>query len=151
MPQTSNKKRSGVTMVRGEPVGVKEGLDSDETVAEGLKATKSMGIANDDKIVAGDIVNDEDEDDCEECIEGSIQERQELKDESEVVARKGRGQEERSPCHGPASIADDDEYPQGTTPPICSPRHLLGSDLPFTDPADMKFADQEDPRSSRVS
>ncbi|KAG0077695.1 hypothetical protein BGZ92_001820 [Podila epicladia] len=143
-------------MVRSESVGVEEGLDSDETVAEGLKASKSMGSGNEDKIVAGDNVDDEDEDGGgEETVEGPIQERQELEDDSEVAAQIGEGQEEIfsgrslalgdwSPRHGPASIADDDDYPPGTTPPIYSPRHLLGSDLPSTDPADMNFVDQED-------
>ena len=52
-------------MVRGESVGVEEGLDSDETVVEGLKAIKSMGSGNEDKIVAGDNVDDEVEEDGE--------------------------------------------------------------------------------------
>jgi len=83
-------------MVRSESVGVEEGLDSDETVAEGLKATKSMGSGNEDKIVAGDNVDDEDEEDGggEETVEGPIQERQELEDDSEVAAPLGEGQEE---------------------------------------------------------
>ena len=37
-------------MVRGESVGIEEGLDRGETVAEGLKATKSAGSGNEDEI-----------------------------------------------------------------------------------------------------
>ncbi|KAG0072722.1 hypothetical protein BGZ93_008204 [Podila epicladia] len=76
-------------MVKNESVGVEEGLDSDRTVAEGLKATKSIGSGNEGKVVAGNSVDDEDEEDGEgeeigkEIVEDPIQERQELEDESE--------------------------------------------------------------------
>ncbi|KAF9332017.1 hypothetical protein BG006_005110 [Podila minutissima] len=99
-PQTSNKKRSGITMARDECIGVEESLDGDkpidehndscdETVVDGLKVTKSTrakartlegGSDNDD-----DQDNDQDEEDGEgeETIEDLIQELQALKEESE--------------------------------------------------------------------
>ncbi|KAF9323776.1 hypothetical protein BG006_001161 [Podila minutissima] len=151
MSQTSNKKRSGVTMARGEYVDVEEGLDSDETVMHGQKATKSMEAGN-EKTVMGDDdedddkVNDDDDegDKGEETDEDLIQELQGLEEESEPAAQRREGLEKMSPCHRSAPMGDDDDYPLGITPPIYSPRHLLGSDLPSTDPADMSFVDQGD-------
>ncbi|KAG9061641.1 hypothetical protein KI688_007222 [Linnemannia hyalina] len=141
-PQPSNKKRNDV----------EGGLDSDETAVEGLKATKGMG----DKAVAGNNHDDEDEEDGggEETVEGLIHESQEL-EKSELAAQKGEvlekvssghslTLEDLSPCRRSASIGGDDDYPQGITPPIYSPRDLLGSDLPSSDPADMSFVDQGD-------
>ncbi|KAG0339834.1 hypothetical protein BG000_001231 [Podila horticola] len=156
MSQTSNKKRSGITMARGEYVDVDEGLDSDETVVDGRKVTKSMEVGNEKAVVSdddegGDQVNDDDDEDGkgEETDEDLIQEPQGLEEESEPGAQKiisglSLTLEDVSPCHRSASIGDDDDYPLGITPPIYSPRHLLGSDLPSTDPADMSFVDQED-------
>ncbi|KAF9542685.1 hypothetical protein EC957_001740 [Mortierella hygrophila] len=140
-PQPSNKKRSGITLAMDEYVGVEGGLDSDETAVEGLKATKSM----EDKTVAGNNHDDEDEENGrgEETVAGLIHESQEL-EKSELAAQKGEGLEKVSHCRRSASMGDDDNYPQGITPPIYSPRHLLGSDLPSSDPADMSFVDQGD-------
>ncbi|KAF9356055.1 hypothetical protein BGX26_005776 [Mortierella sp. AD094] len=110
-PQTSNKKRSGITMARDEYVGVEEGLDSDETIDEhddtsdetvvdGLKVTK-----NDDQ------VDDQDEEDGEGevTIEGLIQEIQALEEESEpgfyplirALYHAARGEQFKKPQHKP--------------------------------------------------
>ncbi|KAG9071578.1 hypothetical protein KI688_005790 [Linnemannia hyalina] len=95
-PQTSNKKRSGITKARDEYVGLEEGLDSDEhddtsdeTVVAGLKVTKSMRAGNEGKTVASDNDNgndqDDDEDDedgnGEETVEDLIQELQSLQED----------------------------------------------------------------------
>ncbi|KAG0351886.1 hypothetical protein BGZ54_003056, partial [Gamsiella multidivaricata] len=101
-PQTSNKKRSGITMARGDYVGVEEDLDSDEaidehddtsdeTVVDGLKVTKSTGAGNGDKTVASDNDDDDDQDEedgkGEETVEGLIQDLQALEEEPEPGTR----------------------------------------------------------------
>ncbi|KAG0015828.1 hypothetical protein BGZ81_011500 [Podila clonocystis] len=147
MLQASNKKRSGSTMTRDEYIDVDEDLDSDETVMNGQKVTKSVRDDDEDD----DQVNDDDDEDGkgEETDEDLIQEPQGLEEESESAAQKitsGRSLtlEDLSPCHRSTSIDDDDDYTLDITPPIYSPRHLLGSDLPSTDPADVSFVDQGD-------
>ncbi|KAG0361990.1 hypothetical protein BGZ54_008831 [Gamsiella multidivaricata] len=159
--QASNKKRSGITMARDEYGGVEGGPEIDETAVGGFMATKSMGSSSVDKTVAD--INDEDEDEDEdeddgggeETIEDLIQRSQVLEDESNSTEKKREGVEkipssrnltleDLPPQHRPSSTVDDDGYCPGTTPPIYSPQHLLGSDLPSTDPADMNFVDQED-------
>ncbi|KAG0040504.1 hypothetical protein BGZ83_002527, partial [Gryganskiella cystojenkinii] len=106
MPHSSNKKRSGITIAKGEYIGVEKGVDSDETVVDRLKIIKCVGSSNQGKTIAGD--HDDDQDDCQvvdeeeedsegkKAVPGVIQEYQELENESELVAQKGVGLEKVS-------------------------------------------------------
>ncbi|KAG0017852.1 hypothetical protein BGZ82_000635, partial [Podila clonocystis] len=101
-----------------EYIDVDEDLDSDETVMDGQKITKSMEVGNEKTIVHDDDedddqVNDDDDEDGkgEETDEDLIQEPQGLEEESEPVAQKNL------PSTDPADVSfvDQGDFNQSTS------------------------------------